>query len=290
MAVNKYIDSIAASGVSEQASGVSGQASGVSGQASGATSLQQQAVGFSLLTWNVDGLDESNISERARAVCAYIYESQPDIVFLQELVAENVSIFNRCPGYTLHVPRAEQCPYFCGLMLRQTSVKCLSVHTTDFPSSCMYRHLIKATVQVQPSGVSVTLFTSHLESTARHANERKRQLQFVFDQMQHTSPGYVIFGGDLNVRDAEVATVGVPPNFGDAWEASCSPKDSRYTWDRSRNDNIEGRLLPRVKMRFDRVYFSKDLRPEGFRFVGLERLPFCGRFPSDHYGITCRFL
>ena len=272
LAVNRYMDGIVAAPVQPSAP------------------CRSQSVGFSLLTWNVDGLDDSNVAERARAVCAYIYESQPDIVFLQEVVAENVSIFKRCPGYSLNVPREGKCPYFCGLMLRQDSVKCLSFDATDFPSSSMFRHFIKAVVQLQPSGVSVTLFTSHLESTAQFAMERKRQLKLVFDQMQQISSECVVFGGDLNVRDAEIKVVGLPPNIRDAWEAAGSPRDHRYSWDRSRNDNIGGRFQPRVKMRFDRVYFSKEMRLESFRFVGQERLPSCGRFPSDHFGLTCRLI
>lgn len=272
LAVNRYMDELAS--VPLQAS----------------ATRRSQSIGFSLLTWNVDGLDDADVPERARAVCAYIYESQPDIVFLQEVIAENVSIFKRCPGYLVIVPRENQCPYFCCLMLRKESVKCLSYDATDFPSSSMFRHFIKAVVQLQPSGLSVTLFTSHLESTAQFATERKRQLKFVFDQMQQASSDFVVFGGDLNVRDAEIKVVGLPPNVLDAWEAAGSPRDRHYSWDRSQNDNIGGRFLPRVKYRFDRVYFSRELKLESFQFVGKDRLPSCGRFPSDHFGLTCRFV
>jgi len=45
--------------------------------------------------------------------------------------------------------------------------------------------------------------TSHLESTASHAAERKRQLKTAFDAIKKQD-NTVIFGGDLNLRDKEV--------------------------------------------------------------------------------------
>ena len=47
--------------------------------------------------------------------------------------------------------------------------------------------------------------TSHLESTASHAAERRRQLTTSFERMLAANPTKtVLFGGDLNLRDKEV--------------------------------------------------------------------------------------
>jgi len=51
--------------------------------------------------------------------------------------------------------------------------------------------------------VPSTLMTSHLESTASHVAERKRQLKTAFDVVKRQN-NTVIFGGDLNLRDKEV--------------------------------------------------------------------------------------
>ena len=51
--------------------------------------------------------------------------------------------------------------------------------------------------------VPCSLMTTHLESTASHAGERKRQLKTAFDVM-NKQDSTVIFGGDLNLRDKEV--------------------------------------------------------------------------------------
>jgi len=45
--------------------------------------------------------------------------------------------------------------------------------------------------------------TTHLESTASHVAERKRQLMKAFDVIKKQD-NTVVFGGDLNLRDKEV--------------------------------------------------------------------------------------
>jgi len=58
-------------------------------------------------------------------------------------------------------------------------------------------------IQATVKDVSCTLMTSHLESTASHVDERKRQLKTAFDALKKHD-NTVIFGGDLNLRDKEV--------------------------------------------------------------------------------------
>ncbi|XP_067393677.1 tyrosyl-DNA phosphodiesterase 2 isoform X3 [Emydura macquarii macquarii] len=41
---------------------------------------------FSLITWNIDGLDLGNQQDRARGVCSYLALYSPDVVFLQEVI------------------------------------------------------------------------------------------------------------------------------------------------------------------------------------------------------------
>ena len=50
------------------------------------------------------------------------------------------------------------------------------------------------------------LMTTHLESMASHAEERKRQLQSAFKEVEDApNSTTVVFGGDLNLRDKEVS-------------------------------------------------------------------------------------
>ena len=54
---------------------------------------------LTVLSWNVDGLDGRNILERTRKVCHTINSRKPDIVFLQEVIKDTLSIYqSKCPG------------------------------------------------------------------------------------------------------------------------------------------------------------------------------------------------
>jgi len=54
---------------------------------------------LTVLSWNVDGLDERNLLERTRKVCHIINSLKPDAVFLQEVIPESLSIFQSiCSG------------------------------------------------------------------------------------------------------------------------------------------------------------------------------------------------
>lgn len=121
----------------------------------------------------------------------------------------------------------------------------------------------------------------------------------------------------------------VPEGTVDAWEFLGRKPECMYTWDMLRNDNhneIKRRYKPRC--RFDRIYITADpplpssvfgapdgptggaggplnpssssgeaqraagkptWYPVSMSLVGTERLLSVGCFPSDHFGILCRF-
>jgi len=54
---------------------------------------------LTVLSWNVDGLDERNLMERTGKVCHIINSLKPDAVFLQEVIPKSLSIFqSKCSG------------------------------------------------------------------------------------------------------------------------------------------------------------------------------------------------
>jgi len=80
----------------------------------------------------------------------------------------------------------------------------------------------------------------------------------------------------------------------DLWESTGSRKECLYTWDTSRNTNLQwpGKFKP--KLRFDRIYFrankgANTLVPVYFELEGLEKLKTCSRFCSDHWAIQSYF-
>ncbi|OXB66145.1 hypothetical protein ASZ78_004004 [Callipepla squamata] len=257
---------------------------------SGAGSKQQDDdSSFSLITWNIDGLDMGNLQERARGVCSYLALYSPDVVFLQEVIPPYLCILQRrAGGYTIIPGNVDG--YFTAMLLKKQRVKVLKQEIIRFPTTSMMRNLL--VVHVNISGNELCLMTSHLESTKDHSKERVKQLQIVLNKMQEESESTtVIFGGDTNLRDSEVTKLGgLPKNITDIWEFLGKPQHCRYTWDMSSNTNL--RIESKCKLRFDRLYFRPaeggHVIPRSMDLIGLEKLD-CGRFPSDHWGLLCHF-
>ncbi|NWU00292.1 TYDP2 phosphodiesterase, partial [Urocynchramus pylzowi] len=245
---------------------------------------------FSLITWNIDGLDLGNVKDRARGVCTYLALYSPDVVFLQEVIPPHLPLLQMKAGnYTIIPGNIDE--YFTAVMLKKSRVKLLKHDIIPFPTTAMKRNLL--VVHVSISGIELCLMTSHLESTKDHSKERIKQLQIVFNEMQKESESTtVIFGGDTNLRDSEVTKLGnLPDSIKDAWEFLGKPQHCRYTWDTQSNTNLNAAY--KCKMRFDRVYFRPAVEgghfiPRSMDLIGLEKLE-CGRFPSDHWGILCNF-
>ncbi|XP_078395440.1 tyrosyl-DNA phosphodiesterase 2 [Cetorhinus maximus] len=244
---------------------------------------------ISLLTWNVDGLDLENLPERARGVCSCLALYNPDIVFLQEVIEPYyLYLKKRAVSYTI-IPGDED-DYYTAIMLKTSRVKLLKQEITPFPTSSMKRNLL--TVQVNIAGNELCLMTSHLESTKAHSQERMKQLEIVLKKIKEApESATVIFGGDTNLRDQEVAKVGgLPAGVLDVWEFLNKPEHCRYTWDTKANNNLKARYT--CRLRFDRVFFRTasegQIVPQQMTLMGQDKLD-CGRFCSDHWGLLCDF-
>ncbi|XP_040887945.1 tyrosyl-DNA phosphodiesterase 2-like [Toxotes jaculatrix] len=247
---------------------------------------------LSLITWNVDGLDGENQPERARALCSYLIQHSPDVVLLQELIQPYVRfVYKRLAVDYTYIEGGKE-NYFTGMMLKKSRITLLDSEIVSYPTTQMMRNLLVA--QVLFRGQKLCLMTSHFESCKDSAEERMRQLQLVMRRMSE-APGdvSVLFGGDTNLRAAEVAKVGLPSSVCDVWEQLGYPVHCRYTWDTRLNTN---KAIPfNYHFRFDRVYLRrahKDgaprLNPASMALVGQEKLK-CGRYTSDHWGIYCTF-
>ncbi|XP_051872292.1 tyrosyl-DNA phosphodiesterase 2-like isoform X1 [Pristis pectinata] len=244
---------------------------------------------ISLLTWNIDGLDASNLPERARGVFSCLALYNPDIVFLQEVIEPYYNYLKkRAVSYTL-IP-ANNDGYYTTIMLKKSRVKLLKQEIIAFPTTTMMRNLL--IVQANIAGNELCLMTSHLESTKEHSRERIKQLGTVLKKMREVPDcATVIFGGDTNLRDKEVKSFGgLPANISDVWEFLNKPEHCRYTWDTTTNNNLKASYA--CRLRFDRVFFraSKEgqIVPKEMSLMGQDKLE-CGRFCSDHWGLLCDF-
>lgn len=165
---------------------------------------------LSLISWNVDGLDTDNLAERARGLCSYLVLYTPDVVFLQELIPPYVQYLKKRAVSYLIIEGGED-GYFAGMMLKKSRVKFVESQIVTYPTTQMMRNLLVA--QVNFKGQKLCLMTSHLESCKGHAEERMKQLRVAMQRMREAPDDVtVLFGGDTNLRDTEVAKVGLPPD------------------------------------------------------------------------------
>ena len=250
---------------------------------------------LSVLSWNVDGLDSmrppKDMALRTFAVFAEIERLKPDVVFLQELTAVNWRLFQTVLNndFELLTQQNNDMGYFVAAALRREKFRVLMSETINFETSKMGRGLLAAQAEIKSNGDRILLATSHLESEGVSAKERMRQLVECWKFVDDTGLK-AIFGGDMNARDKEVSAVreqssGLKQPI-DAWEALGSPRESQFTWDTFKNDNLQ---LPKgARCRFDRLYLW-GLQPTHFALVGTERIEDLGRYPSDHFGIYMRF-
>lgn len=248
---------------------------------------------LTLLSWNLDGLDSRDLDERTKAVCQFIGNRKPKMIFLQEVTHKSLTRLEMSlkSNYTFHCPPKIVASYFTVILITKEHPSISmngEVGLFNFPGSTMGRQLLQ--VPIKMAGIPVVLYTSHLESMGQCAKERKVQLKTCFEFILKCGK-VCIFGGDLNVEDHEVADVGVPSDIVDIWEACGSPKEFKYTWDGVQNDNRTSKdAVYKERLRLDRLYlFGNDqVVPAVFELVGKERLP-SGLFPSDHWGLWTKF-
>ncbi len=265
------------------------------------TSSESSGTGLSLrvLSWNIDGLDGRDLQKRTSAVINLIKFRSPHVVFLQEVVPQTLSMLHDKLGssYSIHISPKLTFQYFPVILVTKKCPKISldsEVGVYNFPGTTMGRHLLQLLVKV--CGLPIALYTSHLESMRDYSAERIEQLKHSFKFIDEQSKQFdriCIFGGDLNLRDNEVTTVGLPELTVDLWEACGSNEDDKYTWDISANDNLVWRFPNKPQLRFDRLYFTakdnKFVKPSSFELVGKERITSCNRFPSDHWGMFVTF-
>ena len=226
-------------------------------------------------------------------------------MFLQEVVETSEQILReRLSKHYAFTVGFNGCNYYTTVLTKLSTCE-LEPPTSliKFSNTVMGRNLLQVKL-VYKKQVAICAMTSHLESGKEFGKQRTAQLQQCFRAMTQLEPEYVVFfGGDLNMRDAEVTAVGgLPSKVCDVWEATGARKECLYTWDTSRNTNLSINAKWKPRCRFDRLYYrgafkrqrnseilvaneSLTLMPVYFELEGLEKLKSCNRFCSDHWAI-----
>ena len=125
---------------------------------SGVLTTQAPAT-LTLVTWNIDGLDQKNLKRRTRAVIETLQNVGADIVFLQEVIPETFSyIESKLPNYECIA--AKQDNYFVATLLRRGRVYLDKHKVVDFQTTRMYRHVLAVQVIITFSSFSHNYFTT----------------------------------------------------------------------------------------------------------------------------------
>lgn len=211
-----------------------------------------------VVTYNVDGLDDNLIEERASEVCSIILgeEPLPDAVLLQEVVPANEQIFVRrfqASGFKAMVTgvRDASSPYFTQIFVRDRPglVFANQASRQEFSTSQMGRDccMVSASLRGEP----IAIATAHFESLSQYSDERKQQFRWLLDQIT-AFDGVFVFGGDTNLREAEVKATKKAKEVSDAWVELGSPKETRFTWDLVVNTNKQMDSPSQPRARYDR--------------------------------------
>ena len=248
---------------------------------------------ITLLTWNLDGLDTVSLITRTRSAIAVIKEEDPDIVFLQEVVAQSWNVIQQeLRTHYETLPACKHSQYYTAVLLKKGSVLLDNYEVKPFHSSMMMRRL--QIVHINVKGMDFKLLNTHLESTAAHSVERIRQFKLCIEELaSSTRELNVIFAGDLNLGAKDLNGLTLPNDVVDMWEATGSKPEKKYTWDMKYNDNKVMSRGGTPRCRFDRVFFrsaeNKQVSPSEFHLRGMERAKDCSRFPSDHWALLVKF-
>lgn len=231
-----------------------------------------------IVTWNV-WFGSLQQDERRRALWSQLEALDPDVVCLQEMLAEDLERPElrrwRDRGYWVS---NEHIDYYDVVMLSRIPV----THDERLPlPTMMGRSLLMARLDVDPP---LTVATIHLESTSSEVEARVQQLRLI-DAHLAEEP-FSVFLGDMNFDDDAPDETARVKHWDDAW-LTLHPGEPGYTVDSHVN---QMRFLSKgqhVQKRIDRVFSQGD----GWRVDRIERLGMEAvgddplTFVSDHFGL-----
>lgn len=251
---------------------------------------------ISMLTYNI-WFDEFHMRERMKGIGKIIKELKPNIITLNEVTEENLSLLKSqdwFARYKLVPPESQrdESPYFV-ITLTDMLIKKWKVY--PFKNSDMGRKLLMVEVEVPLStGATVdsrsrvvpfTIATSHLESLDFKTKEREQQLRKSVQMLSVNNNTCLM--GDLNLEQKVDGEVILPKPWHDAWlSLSGNSHENGYTWDPTVNEMVKNLDKDSsTKDRFDRVFCKlSDFQVHSMKIVGTEQLS-PGVFPSDHFGL-----
>jgi tyrosyl-DNA phosphodiesterase 2 len=251
--------------------------------AGGVADVERESL--TVTTFNV-WFSEYYAQDRFQAIARLLSRNPPDVMVFQEVTPEALEVFLTQPWIRVRYRRAEITGAGVGNygMLMLSRLPLGRVTYTRLPT-----HLDRGflTAQLIVNGRPLVITAIHLESGKAASALRARQLGRVFGSLRRAENAIVM--GDFNMRDTENAIITAA--YRDVWPA-LRPDEPGFTEDTSINHMRFDSKSKHRHVRFDRVLLKGDCwAATEIDLLGTEpiaaELPRV--FPSDHFGVRCRF-
>jgi tyrosyl-DNA phosphodiesterase 2 len=243
---------------------------------------------ITVVTWNV-WFAPYSFEARFRALLEGIRAQRPDVVCLQEIVADSLEMLLAEPwvraGYRVSDASGATFDSYGVVILSRLPVRALAVH--ELPSH-MGRRLVVAELDVGGGGLVVG--SVHLESLKHNREVRAEQLQEIFLRLGAAGP-HAVLTGDFNFCSSWAAeNANLDPAFVDLWPA-LRGRAPGYTEDTGVNAMLWNVSMKEKKVRFDRVLLRSlggAWRPRSIELLGAAPIAASSPdvFPSDHFGLA----
>ncbi len=246
-----------------------------------------------LVTWNVNGLDDDNVDERAEAAVftavlgAPLHQlhsgtkphAPPEVIVLQEVTPRTFRAHFHphltAGGYRVLPDKPPDRETFEIAAVRPP-LDVTAVDTVDLVESAFGRRL--TTLDLEGPDGPLRVLTGHFDSGTEGRVVRIAQLRQVAAAMS----GRAVFAGDANLRKAEWNETKADLAIVDAWEELGEPSSTRVTWRRTTNGE-------EFKARFDRIFLAGGLRARTMAPLGAATPPGWRAPISDHIGLLVDF-
>jgi tyrosyl-DNA phosphodiesterase 2 len=242
---------------------------------------------ISVITWNT-WFAPYSFDARFKALLALIHARRPDVICLQEIVAESLEMLLATPWiraeYRISDARGTTFESYGVVLLSRLPVLSLAIH--ELPSS-MHRRLLVAEIAVGPRRLVVA--TAHLESMKPNRDTRADQLAEIFPRLKAMGPDAVLVG-DFNLCSSWTEeNANLDPEFVDLWPA-LRDRAPGYTEDTGVNTMLLNVKNKEKTVRFDRILLRSAegaWKPGSIELLGTAPIAPTSPdvFPSDHFGL-----
>jgi tyrosyl-DNA phosphodiesterase 2 len=256
---------------------------------------------LTVVSYNI-WFDETLRLERTVSLIQTIYNLNPDVICLQEVIPDMYEILiNQLSNYRFHFPKKINKDYGTVTLSKYPISKCLDF---EYKNSKMGRSLIITKIDypyhkqtadgIAVEKLDIVIANSHFESLFKRATENETKIeQYVIAQKMlenlYTTYENVILCADTNVMLHENEKLNsIFDTWSDAWKLKGSNLND-YTYDSETNIYLKIKLVKFVcRSRIDRIIFkTNNCVLEEFNAIKANQD--CIE-PSDHYGIISKFL